>query len=64
MASSETIPPKIAAILVKSKEKKLTKKQKTELAYWIIDMRKSSDFNLKRLVIDSFGYSEHTKKKY
>ncbi|MBA7612300.1 hypothetical protein ES703_19536 [subsurface metagenome] len=58
MASSETIPPKIAAILVKSKEKKLTKKQKTELAYWIIDMRKSSDFNLKRLVIDSFGYSE------
>lgn len=58
MASSETIPPEIAAILVKSKEKKLTKKQKTKLVYWIIEMRKSSDFNLKRLVIDSFGYSE------
>lgn len=57
MASSETIPPEIADLFVKNKEKKLKKEGRSKLAYWIIDMKKSPDFNLKRLVIDSFGYS-------
>lgn len=58
MASAENIPEEIADLLVKSKEKKLDKEGRSKLAYWIIDMKKSSDFNLKRLVTDSFGYSQ------
>jgi hypothetical protein len=59
MATKESVPKEITKLFEKQKEKKkLTKNQKTKLFYWIIDMKKSSDFDLKNFVKNEFGYDD------
>jgi len=63
MSDPDLVPPEIAELLIKFRDKKISKIEEAQLYRWIMGMKNVPGFNLHELTTAGFGFSENDYRR-